>query len=136
MSSITIQALVHAPMSKVWEYWTNPDHVTKWNAASDDWHTPSATSDLREGGEFHYLMAAKDGSAQFDFGGVYTTVLPEKEISYKMADDRVVRVTFAEQPEGVLVTEAFDLETQNSEEMQRSGWQAILDRFKTYVEQN
>lgn len=108
----------------------------RWNAASDDWHTPSATSDLREGGEFHYLMAAKDGSAQFDFGGVYTTVISEKEISYKMTDDRVVRVVFVEQPDGLLVTEIFDLETQNSEEMQRAGWQAILDRFKAYMEQN
>ncbi len=136
MSSITIHALVKAPLSKVWEYWTNSEHVMRWNAASDDWHTPSATSDLREGGEFHYLMAAKDGSAQFDFGGVYTTVISEKEISYKMTDDRVVRVVFVEQPDGLLVTEIFDLETQNSEEMQRAGWQAILDRFKAYMEQN
>jgi uncharacterized protein YndB with AHSA1/START domain len=131
---ITVQSTINAPIEKVWEFWTGPEHITKWNNASDDWHTPYAENDLRTGGKFKSTMAAKDGSMSFDFEGEYTLVEPNKTIKYVMADGRKVEVTFIETPAGVEVIESFDPETVNPEEMQRAGWQAILDNFKKYVE--
>lgn len=131
---ITVQAIVNAPIEKVWEYWTNPDHLMKWNAASEDWHTPKATNDLRVGGEFHATMAAKDGSAEFDFWGTYTEMVPMNRIAYTMGDGRTVEVTFTPKDGGVEVVEIFEAEQENSLEMQQGGWQAILNTFKHYVE--
>ncbi len=131
---ITIQTTVNAPLTTVWEYWTNPEHVMQWNAASDDWHTPSAANDLQTGGRFSFRMEAKDKSMGFDFSGTYTTVVPHKQISYVLEDNRTVDITFKETPEGVHITETFDIEQENPAEMQRNGWQAILDTFKKYVE--
>jgi uncharacterized protein YndB with AHSA1/START domain len=121
-------------LAQVWQAFTDPQAVVRWNAASEDWHTPSATSDLRVGGSFVYRMEAKDGSFSFDFTGVYTEVVSQEKIVYVMEDGRQVTVTFAETAEGVLVVETFDPETENSLELQKTGWQAILQNFKQYVE--
>lgn len=131
---ITVEALVRAPIDTVWEAWTAPAHITKWNAASDDWHTPHAEADLRAGGAFLSRMEAKDGSVGFDFTGTYTRVEPPHRLAYEIADGRAVSVTFAEEDDGVRIVETFDAETVHSEEMQRAGWQAILDRFVAYTE--
>ena len=132
---IVVEENFHTPIEKVWECWTSPEHITKWNNASPDWHTPYAENDLRTGGKFKSTMAAKDGSMSFDFEGEYTLVENNKTIKYVMADGRKVEVIFIETPSGgVKVIESFDPETVNPEEMQRDGWQAILDNFKKYVE--
>lgn len=131
---ITIETLVKADRNKVWETWNNPEDIKKWNAASDDWHTPHSTVDLRKGGKFTARMEAKDGSMGFDFEGVYTRIVPQEAIEYRMEDGREVQIEFIERPEGVLVKETFDAETQNEPEMQRAGWQSILDNFGRYAE--
>lgn len=131
---VTVEATVNAPIATVWSAWNEPEHLMKWNHASDDWHCPAATSDLREGGTFSATMAAKDGSFSFDFGGTYTKVETNKEIAYVMSDGRKVSVTFTETDEGVQVVETFDAESENPIEMQRDGWQAILNNFKKYAE--
>lgn len=131
---ITVQASIAATLQKVWDFWTGPEHITKWNQASDDWHCPKASNDPRTGGKFSSTMAAKDGSMSFDFEGVYDEVIPREMIRYTMADGREVSVVF-EGKEGItLVTETFDPESMNSEELQRAGWQAIMDSFKRYVQ--
>lgn len=131
---ITVQNNINAPIETVWECWTNPVHITKWNNASDDWHTPYAENDLKTGGRFKSTMASKDGTMSFDFEGEYTLVEQNEAIEYVMADGRKVEISFAATPSGVDVIESFDPETENSEEMQRGGWQAILNNFKKYVE--
>lgn len=131
---ITVKCKVEASIEVVWKLWTDPEHITKWNNASGDWHTPYAENDLRAGGKFKSTMAAKDGSMSFDFEGEYTLVEQNKAIKYVMADGRKVDVYFTETQTGVEVIESFDPETVNPEEMQRDGWQAILDNFKKYVE--
>jgi uncharacterized protein YndB with AHSA1/START domain len=131
---ITIQTTINASIDKVWEIWTKPEHITKWSFASPDWHTPYAENDLREGGKFKSTMAAKDGSMSFDFWGEYTLVKENEAINYVMGDGRKAEIVFKETPNGVEIIESFDPETQNPEEMQRGGWQAILDNFKNYVE--
>lgn len=136
MPKITIQTTVKSSSEKVWAAWTTPEDINHWNAASDDWHNPRSTNDLRVGGKFSYRMEAKDGSVGFDFEGTYTKVELEKCIAYVMADERVVSVRFEATDEGVKIIETFDAEDANSAEMQRQGWQAILDRFAAYVEAN
>jgi uncharacterized protein YndB with AHSA1/START domain len=131
---ITVETLVNAELDKVWDAWNNPADIQKWNSAGDDWHTTRSTVDLREGGKFLSRMEAKDGSAGFDFEGAYTRVVPKKAIEYRMSDDREVQVEFLERPGGVLVRETFDVETENTPELQREGWQAILDNFGRHVE--
>ena len=131
---ITVETAVKADLEKVWSAWNSPDDIKRWNAASDDWHTTAATVELREGGKFSARMEAKDGSEGFDFEGTYTRVVPRKLIEYRMDDGRQVAVEFSEQPGRVLVRETFDAETQNAPEMQRQGWQAILDNFARHVE--
>jgi uncharacterized protein YndB with AHSA1/START domain len=131
---ITVETIVNAPISKVWDGWNNPEHITKWAFASDDWEAPHAENDLRTGGKFTTTMAAKDKSTSFDFSGVYSEVKEHELIEYDMEDGRHVKVEFTELPEGVKVVETFDPENENSEEMQRNGWQSILDNFKKYAE--
>lgn len=131
---ITVQNTINASIEKVWELWTAPEHVVKWNNASDDWHTPFAENDLRIGGKFKYTMASKDGTMRFDFEGIYTNVVNPSLIEYEMADGRKVKIVFEKDAEGIKVIESFDPETVNPEEMQQQGWQAILDNFKKYVE--
>lgn len=131
---ITVETTVEAPIEEVWEYWNEPKHIMKWAFASDDWEAPAAENDLRVGGKFKTTMAAKDKSESFDFTGVYTEVIDHELIEYTMDDGRKVKVEFEETPSGVKVTETFDPENENSEEMQRAGWQSILDNFKKYTE--
>ena len=133
---ITVKTTIDASIEKVWSFWTLPEHITKWSFASPDWHTPYAENDLREGGKFKSTMAAKDDSMSFDFEGEYTLIKQNGAIEYIMADGRKVEISFNETPNEVEVIERFDPETQNPEEMQRGGWQAILDNFKNYVENN
>lgn len=131
---ITVETLVKADRSTVWDTWNTPEHIEQWNAAQEDWHTTNSTVDLREGGTFSSRMEAKDGSVGFDFEGTYTRVVPKQVIEYRMSDGREVRVEFVERPGGVLVKETFDAETENPLELQRQGWQAILDNFARYAE--
>lgn len=134
MNPITIEATVNAPIETVWDVWNKPEHITRWAFASQDWEAPHAENDLRTGGSFKTRMQAKDGSEGFDFEGVYTNVEDEKLIEYDMPDGRHVKITFEKTPEGVKITETFDPESKNSEDLQRAGWQAILDNFKKYTE--
>jgi uncharacterized protein YndB with AHSA1/START domain len=131
---ITIRSNINAPVEKVWESWTKPEHITKWNYASDDWHSPFAENDLRVGGKFRARMEAKDGSFGFDFGGVYDEVIPNEYIEYTIGDGRKVKVNFTKQGNQTTVVEAFEAENQNPVEMQKTGWQAILDNFRRYTE--
>jgi uncharacterized protein YndB with AHSA1/START domain len=133
---ITIENTVNAPVSKVWDYWTKPEHITQWNHASDDWHSPWAKNDLRPGGSFSARMEAKDGSFGFDFGGVYDVVKTHEYIEYTLGDDRKVKINFDAQGDSTKVTESFEAESTHSIEMQKGGWQAILDNFKKYTEAN
>ena len=133
---ITIENTVHAPVNKVWDLWTKPEHITKWNNASDDWHTPWAKNDLRVGGHFLARMEARDGSMGFDFGGVYDAVKQHQSIEYTIGDGRKVKVNFTPQDNATKVVESFEAEDTHSLEMQRSGWQAILDNFKKFAENN
>ncbi len=130
---ITVESIVKAPIQRVWDAYNSPADIVQWNAASPDWHTPRATVDLREGGRFVSRMEAKDGSFGFDFGGTYTKVVPLKSIAYRMDDNREATVDFSVQGATCVVTVTFDAETQNSAEMQRGGWQAILDNFARHV---
>lgn len=133
--TITVEAIVKSDINAVWEAWSNPEDIQQWNAASDDWHTPRSSVDLREGGRFCSRMEARDGSAGFDFEGAYTRVEPHRLIAYRMDEDgREVTIEFIEQAGGVLVRETFDAETTFDPELQRQGWQAILDRFARHVE--
>lgn len=131
---ITIETTVAAELSEVWSAWNCPEEIQQWNAASDDWHTTQSTVDLREGGRFLSRMEARDGSAGFDFEGTYTRIAPHRLIEYRMSDGREVRTEFIEGDGGVRVTIAFDAEAENPAEMQRQGWQAILNNFARHVE--
>lgn len=135
-AKFTIQAVIHAPVEKVWQYWNEPDHITKWNHASDDWHSPYAENDLRAGGRFLFRMEAKDGSFGFDFSGTYDEVVSHERISYTLDDGRKVQITFQSQNGKTEVIETFEAETTHPAELQKQGWQAILNNFKAYVEQN
>jgi uncharacterized protein YndB with AHSA1/START domain len=132
--SVTIETLVQVPRDKAWDLWNGPEHITKWASASDDWHTPRAENDLRTGGSFSSRMEAKDGSMGFDFGGVYDEVRPKDRIAYTMGDGRTVDIRFAEEDGATRITQTFDAETSNPVDMQRDGWQAILNNFKKYAE--
>lgn len=143
MNTITVQVIVNAPLEKVWKYWNEPEHITKWAFASDDWEALNATNDLTVGGKFSTTMAAKDKSMSFDFGGTYINITPNELIEYSMSNDpteesvRKVSVSFSSPTEETTkIVETFDPENQNPEDMQRAGWQAILENFKKYVENN
>jgi uncharacterized protein YndB with AHSA1/START domain len=132
---ISVGTSVKAPLEKVWEVWTTPEHIQKWNFASDEWHCPRATNDLRTGGSFSSRMEAKDSSIGFDFAGRYDRVVKNQFIGYSMEDGRKVSITFSEKGKETKVVECFEPEKTNPEEMQKNGWQAILDNFKKYVEE-
>ncbi len=134
-TTITIETTISAPIEKVWEIWTTPEHITKWNSASDDWISPRAENDLQPGGKFIFRMEAKDGSVGFDFEGTYDEVKTNELLVYSIADGRKVSVTFSGEGEATKVVEVFEPESVNPPEMQQAGWQAILDSFKKYVEQ-
>ncbi len=131
---ITVERLIKADIGSVWKAWNNPDDIVQWNAASEDWHTTKASVDLREGGKFSARMEAKDGSVGFDFEGIFTRIVPEESLAYRMEDSREVSIAFSAERDGVRVTETFDAESENPPEMQRAGWQAILDNFARHVE--
>lgn len=131
---ITIQTIVKAGIESVWAAWTTPDDINQWNAASDDWHNPRSSNDLRPGGQFSYRMEARDGSFGFDFGGTYTNVVEHQLIEYVLGDGRAVSVCFEPVEAGVQVIETFEAEDVHVAEMQKQGWQSILNRFAAYVE--
>ncbi|WP_334072564.1 MULTISPECIES: SRPBCC family protein [Paenibacillus] len=135
-TKVTVQAVIQAPIEKVWSYWTEPQHITKWNQASEDWHAPRAENDLRAGGKFTTRMEAKDGSMGFDFGGVYDEVRTHEWISYTMGDGRRVEISFSGQGNETKVVETFDAESTHPVEFQQAGWQAIMDNFKKYTEES
>jgi len=135
-TKVTVEAVIQAPVAKVWSYWTEPVHITKWNQPSEDWHAPRAENDLRAGGEFVTRMEAKDGSMGFDFGGTYDEVKLHEKISYTLGDGRQVDITFEDQGEVTKVVQVFDPESMNPVDFQQAGWQAILDSFKRYTEQS
>ncbi|RZJ64193.1 MAG: polyketide cyclase [Flavobacterium sp.] len=133
-NAITIEVSINAPITKVWKYWTEPEHIKNWAFAADTWHAPQAQNDLRVGGKFSTTMAAKDGSMSFDFWGIYTEVIENEVIAYEMGDGRKVKITFSEQGGVTHIVETFDPENENPLEMQRDGWQAILNNFKAHAE--
>jgi len=133
-TSITVKTRVNVPVERVWRYWTEPQHITQWNAASDDWHTTKAENNLEVGGRFVSRMEAKDGSFGFDFGGMYTKIVKHRSIEYTIDDSRKVSVQFIQEGAVTQITEEFEAEDQNPVEMQQAGWQAIMDNFKKYAE--
>lgn len=133
---ITVTALINSPVNHVWKLWTTPEDVMQWNFAHESWHCPDATNNFTVGGEFHYTMAAKDGSFEFDFWGTYELIENHKLIKVTLGDKRKLNIEFTEIKEGTLITESFEPEKMNSEELQKQGWQSILNNFKQYVESN
>ena len=131
--SITVETTVPVSPELAWEYWTKPAHITQWNQASDDWHTPRAESDLRAGGKFSSRMESKDGKYGFDFGGIFDAVEPPRLLASTLGDGRKIRVTFESVASGTHIVETFEAEGENSVELQRQGWQAILDSYRRYV---
>ena len=135
-NEITIEALVQAPIDKVWKYCNEPAHITKWCAASPEWHAPAADNDLKAGGKFTTTMAAKDGSMSFDFWGIYDQVKTNELIEYTMGDGRKAKIVFSKSGDTTKVVESFEPESENPRELQQGGWQAILNSFKSYTENN
>jgi uncharacterized protein YndB with AHSA1/START domain len=135
MKKIQIEATVRGDTDKVWQYWTEPQHITKWAFASDDWEAPHAENDVLTGGKFLTRMSAKDGFSSFDFTGIYSEVIPKEKIAYAMDDGRTVTIAFEKVGEdAVKIVEEFEMESENTEELQREGWQAILNNFKKHAE--
>jgi uncharacterized protein YndB with AHSA1/START domain len=135
-SRVTVEATVNAPVEKVWEYWTTPTHIMKWNQASEDWHTTKSENDLRTGGTFSSRMEAKDGSFGFDFGGVYDDVKTNDTIAFTMGDGRKVDIKFTTNGNKTTIVETFDPENTHPVDFQKQGWQAIMNAFKKYTEEN
>ena len=133
-TEITVEALINAPLDKVWNTWNKPEDVLKWNAASEDWHTTNAEIDLKIGGGFSYRMEAKDGSFGFDFWGTYSQIEIPTFLEIFLGDGRKMTVYFTMDGDKTRVKEIFEAETENSIELQKSGWQAILNNFKKYIE--
>jgi uncharacterized protein YndB with AHSA1/START domain len=131
---ITVSVTVQAPVDKVWEYWTLPEHIEQWNYATDDWRTPWAENNVRPGGKFDYRMEAKNGTRGFDFKGFYETVKPNEAIEYTLADGRKVKVIFTGRAYQTGITETFEAEKTSTPEQQKEGWQSILEHFKKYAE--
>lgn len=132
--TIKVETTVNAPVEKVWNLYNNPEDVTRWNHASDDWHSPKAENDFRPGGTFVYRMEAKDGSFGFDFTGTYDEIRPYEYIEYTLGDGRKVKIDFGGEGNATHMVVVFEAEHTHTEELQRSGWQGILDNFKKYVE--
>jgi uncharacterized protein YndB with AHSA1/START domain len=133
-TAIIVEAAIAAPIEKIWKYWTDPEHIKNWNFASDDWWAPAATNDLRIGGKFSYRMEAKDGSMGFDFWGTYTGIKQNGIIASILGDGRKLEVEFIKAGDNYKVIETFEAEDENAVELQKGGWQAILNNFKKYVE--
>ena len=133
-TTITVAVTVNAPIQKVWEFWTSPEHITQWNNASNDWNTPKATNDLRKDGTFNYRMEAKDNSFGFDFEGRYTDIKTNELIEYVISDGRKVQILFEALNDETHITETFEAEEVHPVELQQDGWQAIINNFKRYTE--
>ena len=133
-TGITVRAIINVPVDSAWKCWTTPKDIRNWNNASDDWHTPHAENDLRPGGQFNYRMESRDGSMGFDFGGIYNKVEVNRQIDYTIGDGRKVRIIFKQAGNQTEVVETFETESTHTLEMQREGWQAILNNFKEYAE--
>jgi uncharacterized protein YndB with AHSA1/START domain len=131
---ITVETTIKAPVEKVWSYWTKPQHITHWYFASDDWEAPEAENDLWANGKFRTRMSSTDGSSGFDFEGVYTRIVKHERIEYTIPDGRKVKISFFDQKGETKVEESLEAETENPYELQRGGWQAILNNFKKYCE--
>jgi len=131
---VSVESTIKAPIEKVWDFWTGPEHITQWCNASDDWHAPFAENDPGIGGKFRTTMAAKDGSMSFDFEGVYNNVEKFKFMEYTIADGRRVKVVFTKLGDSIKITETFEIEESHTSDQQKSGWQSILDNFKKYTE--
>lgn len=132
--NITIETLVHAPINLVWDTWNSPNHVVHWNHASDDWHSPKAENNFVVGGKFVYRMEAKDNSFGFDFSGTYEEIVDKKRVVTRLDDNRLVKTEFYVENDSVRIVETFEAEDQNSIELQREGWSAILNNYKLYTE--
>ncbi len=134
MEKITIEVTINKPLKDVWEAYYLPKHVIHWNFASDDWCCPKATNEFLVGGKFNYRMEAKDGSMGFDFVGIYDEIIDQEKTVYHMEDGRQVTILFQKLNTGTHVEVAFDSEDENPIELQKMGWQAILNQFKAYSE--
>jgi uncharacterized protein YndB with AHSA1/START domain len=135
LTPITVSVSVHASPERAWDAFTTPASIMAWNFASPDWHCPSATNDLREGGAFSYRMAARDGSFAFDFAGTFTEVSPPHRLRFGLGPEREVLVEFTPEGDRTRVSQTFTPEATHSLEQQRAGWQAILDHYQQHVEQ-
>ncbi|NND51368.1 MAG: polyketide cyclase [Flavobacteriaceae bacterium] len=133
---ITVQTNVRAKLGKVWDYWTKPEHIVNWNFANDAWCCPSAMNDVKAGGEFNWRMESKSGEMGFDFTGNYVKIIEKELILYTMTDGRIVEINFSQNANVVTIRETFDAERTHADDEQRAGWQAILENFKNYVENN
>jgi uncharacterized protein YndB with AHSA1/START domain len=131
---ITISTIIRVAKEKVWDCYTLPEHIIRWNFATPDWHCPAAHNNLTPGGTYHARMEAKDGSFAFDFKATYQQIIPYDSFQFVMDDGRKVHFSLEESEAGTIVNIAFDAENVNPLEMQRQGWQAILDNFKNYTE--
>ena len=131
---ITIQTTISASAERVWDCYTQPEHITQWNFASPEWCCPSATNDLRPGGKFSWRMEARDGSMGFDYEGEYDAIEPGQRIASHLGDGRKVETTFRPSGDQIKVTTTFEIEDENTADMQRQGWQSILDNFKRHAE--
>ena len=136
MKTITVETKVNSSIDKIWEFWTKPEHIVNWNFAIPEWHCPKAKNNLEVGKSFSYRMEAKDGSMGFDYTGTYTKIEPNSEIEYALEDGRKINITFEQEVDSVFITENFEVEDTNTLEQQQQGWQAILDNFKAYTENN
>jgi uncharacterized protein YndB with AHSA1/START domain len=134
MQTVTVEVLINAPIEKAWECFTSPEHITQWNFASPEWHCPTAEHDLKVGGKLKYHMAAKDGSMAFDYTATFTTIIENELLEYTLDDNRKVSISFTTENGQTKVVEQFETEDENSIEMQKAGWQAILNNFKAHVE--
>ena len=133
-TKITVSATIEVPVAKAWDCYTNPDHITQWNFATDDWQCPTAYNDLRPGGKYSARMEAKDGSFGFDFEAIYDVVVPHRELTYTMGDGRQATTLFESRGNETKVTTTFDAENENPVDLQQQGWQMILNNYKKYTE--
>lgn len=135
-TKITIETIVNTTPEKAWHHFVKPASIEKWNHASDDWHCPKAVNDLTEGGSFSYTMSSTDGSISFDFNGIFLRIIPNEYLKYKIADGRIVEVQFIAVDDKTKVVETFEAENMHSEEMQRAGWQSILNNYKKFTNES
>jgi uncharacterized protein YndB with AHSA1/START domain len=135
MEKISIQVTIQAGLKKVWDYYTNPAHIIHWNFADPSWHCPRAENDMRVGGIYNARMEARDGSFGFDFKAIHTEIQEGKHFTYEF-DGRTAHIEFKDLNEQTEVVVTFDPESENPIELQRNGWQSILNNFKNYAENN